>query len=250
VLNKKKGDAPPQAPPPSAEAADPYVLLGVPRSATRAEIKAAYRAKARAMHPDVSPLPGAGAAFAAVAAAYAALTDDAARPGREGGAVDSWSEFKPTPKKQSARSMARGAPSARRAALGREGGDAADAPAGAETGDLVEYPLPEVVLRAEDGSRSFGVGLLVSRNFDRGDAHTLPPALLDICEVEPLRQRELGSVVWVPDDLGSPVFPRLAQLRVINRDAITYTAAHDRWTLTAPLSDGCAGPPHAEEVML
>ena len=36
-------------------AQDPYSVLGVPRSASEAEIKRAYRAKAKALHPDLHP---------------------------------------------------------------------------------------------------------------------------------------------------------------------------------------------------
>jgi hypothetical protein len=269
VLNKKKAASepppPPPPPPPSAAAAapdastDPYTLLGVPRSATRAEIKAAYRAKARAMHPDVSPLPGAGAAFAAVVAAYEALTDGTARSGRDGPGVDSWSEFARKPKKESARAAARSAPGARAAAAASAAavtGGVADASAGSaaelvpEAGDVVEYPLPAAHRRGPDDTRARGLGLLVSRNMDRGDARALPPQLLDVCEVEPLAQRERGGAVWVPDELGTPCFPRLGELRALRRDAVAYSAAHDRWTITTPLSPGCAGPPDEEEIML
>jgi hypothetical protein len=37
------------------------------------------------------------------------------------------------------------------------------------------------------------VGLVVGRNMDRGDAKKLPPEQLDLCEIEPLRQEEVGS---------------------------------------------------------
>jgi hypothetical protein len=266
VLNKKKQAAeqpPPPPPPPSPSAApdastDPYTLLGVPRSATRAEIKSAYRAKARAMHPDVSPLPGAGAAFAAIVAAYEALTDGTARTGRDGPGVDSWSEFARKPKKESARSAARAAPGARAAAAASAAvvtGSTADPDAPSaelipEAGDVVEYPLPAAHRRGPDDTRARGLGLLVSRNMDRGDARALPPQLLDVCEVEPLAQRESGGAVWVPDALGTPCFPRLGELRALRRDAVAYSAAHDRWTITVPLSPGCAGPPDEEEIML
>ena len=64
------------------------------------------------------------------------------------------------------------------------------------TGDVVEYPLSEVVKQQLQDGRSHGVGLLVGRNQDRGDAKTLPPEALGLCEVEPLRQQELGSDRW------------------------------------------------------
>ena len=61
-------------------------------------------------------------------------------------------------------------------------------------GDVVEYPLRAMeVAELEGGGRTAGVGLLVGRNMDRGDAAKLPPEQLDMCEVEPLRQDEPGS---------------------------------------------------------
>lgn len=61
------------------------------------------------------------------------------------------------------------------------------------TGDVVEYPLSEVVKQQLQDGRSHGVGLLVGRNKDRGDAKALPEEALGLCEVEPLRQEEPGS---------------------------------------------------------
>ena len=60
-------------------------------------------------------------------------------------------------------------------------------------GDVVEYPLSVVVKQELQDGRSHGVGLLVGRNKDRGDAKTLPDAALGLCEIEPLRQEEAGS---------------------------------------------------------
>ena len=61
------------------------------------------------------------------------------------------------------------------------------------TGDLVEYPLSEVTRQQLQDGRSHGVGLLVGRNKDRGDAKKLPVEALGLCEIEPLRQEEPGS---------------------------------------------------------
>jgi DnaJ-class molecular chaperone len=52
-----------------------YQTLGVSRLASAAEIKRAFHALARRTHPDVNPSPEATAAFAAVQAAYEALSD-------------------------------------------------------------------------------------------------------------------------------------------------------------------------------
>src|SRR6187397_3064308 len=53
---------------------DYYDVLGVPRAASDAEIKKAFRKLARELHPDVSQEPDAQARFRAVAEAYEVLS--------------------------------------------------------------------------------------------------------------------------------------------------------------------------------
>ncbi len=55
--------------------ADFYKTLGVARTASDDEIKAAYRALARKLHPDVNDAPDAAARFAEVQEAYDVLSD-------------------------------------------------------------------------------------------------------------------------------------------------------------------------------
>jgi molecular chaperone DnaJ len=54
---------------------DYYELLGVPRAASDADIKSAFRTLARELHPDVSTEPDADARFRDVAEAYEVLSD-------------------------------------------------------------------------------------------------------------------------------------------------------------------------------
>lgn len=59
---------------------DPYATLGVSRSASAADIKAAYRKLARQYHPDVNPNdPEAEEKFKEVSSAYAILSDEEKR---------------------------------------------------------------------------------------------------------------------------------------------------------------------------
>lgn len=56
-----------------------YQTLGVHETADAEEIRGAFRALARALHPDVSTAKGAGERFALVTAAYEVLSDPARR---------------------------------------------------------------------------------------------------------------------------------------------------------------------------
>jgi curved DNA-binding protein CbpA len=58
---------------------DHYSTLGIPRGATQAEIKRAYRDLAKRLHPDHDPSPRAADRFMAVHRAYEALRDPVLR---------------------------------------------------------------------------------------------------------------------------------------------------------------------------
>lgn len=59
-----------------------YQTLGLPRNATKAEVKAAYRRLARQHHPDARPSGGGSSgseAFQAISQAFEVLSDDVRR---------------------------------------------------------------------------------------------------------------------------------------------------------------------------
>lgn len=78
---------------------DYYRILGVPREATQADIKRAYRKLARKYHPDVSKEPDAEAHFKEVAEAYEVLKDPEKRAAydRVGQHWQAGQEFHPPP---------------------------------------------------------------------------------------------------------------------------------------------------------
>ncbi len=59
---------------------DYYEILGISRSATKAQIKSAYRKLARKYHPDVNKSPGTTEKFKEATAAYEVLSDPSKRP--------------------------------------------------------------------------------------------------------------------------------------------------------------------------
>ncbi|MEM9668830.1 MAG: DnaJ C-terminal domain-containing protein [Pseudomonadota bacterium] len=69
--------------------ADPYATLGISRSADADEIRRAYRAKAKALHPDLHPGDEAKAeAFKRVSAAFDILGDEVKRGQFDRGEID------------------------------------------------------------------------------------------------------------------------------------------------------------------
>lgn len=58
---------------------DFYQVLGVDRGVDKADLKKAYRAKARKFHPDVNKEAGAEDMFKKISAAYEVLNDDQKR---------------------------------------------------------------------------------------------------------------------------------------------------------------------------
>jgi curved DNA-binding protein CbpA len=70
--------------PPQARIPSPYEVLRVQPNASPAELRRAYRAAARGLHPDTNPSPDAAAQFAAIHQAWRALTDPGSQTDRHG----------------------------------------------------------------------------------------------------------------------------------------------------------------------
>ena len=67
---------------------DPYDVLGVPKTASAAEIKSAFRKLAKKYHPDQSKEPRAKERFAEVGSAYEILGDEKKRKAFDRGEID------------------------------------------------------------------------------------------------------------------------------------------------------------------
>jgi DnaJ-class molecular chaperone len=67
---------------------DPYTILGLPRTADKAEIKKAFRKLAKKYHPDQSKEPRAKERFAEANSAYEILGDDQKRAAFDRGEID------------------------------------------------------------------------------------------------------------------------------------------------------------------
>ena len=75
---------------------DPYAALGVPKTATQAEIKKAYRKLVRTSHPDINPDDaGAEARFVQISNAYDLLKDPETRARFDAGEIDATGQEKP-----------------------------------------------------------------------------------------------------------------------------------------------------------
>lgn len=78
--------------------ADPYAILGVPRTASQEEIRKAYRALAKKYHPDLNPANReAEAKFKEIANAYAILGDPEKRARFDRGEIDAEGQERPRP---------------------------------------------------------------------------------------------------------------------------------------------------------
>jgi DnaJ-class molecular chaperone len=80
---------------PSSSIRDPYEVLGVPRSASADDIKAAYRKLAKQYHPDLNPGKKTEAQFKDVSVAYDLLSDADKRKRFDRGEIDAGGNERP-----------------------------------------------------------------------------------------------------------------------------------------------------------
>jgi curved DNA-binding protein CbpA len=241
-----------------------YEVLKVDKAATPAQLKSAYRNLAKDYHPDVSSHPDAQARFVELSSAYEVLIDPILRAvydetgeqglkgrgstngGRAASEVwETWAEFKPFQRK-SRKGDARSSAAARSGSdYAPENGESVWG-AEAQNGDVVEYPLSDAAKAQHQDDRLRGVGLVVSRNIDRGDRDKLSAENLTLVEIEPL-YREPESSVWRADPMEGPAFASLPNLRILRTE---FNRVTDEWVIMDELSSDCDGPTYAEEIIL
>eukprot|EP00752_Nemacystus_decipiens_P007844 g7008.t1 len=108
-------------------------------------------------------------------------------------------------------------------------------------GDVVEYPLSDLVKSESNDDREKGVAVIVSINKLRNDAWKLPEDILDKAELQvlcpDLDSEEEG--VWMVDELETCAFAKLGEMKVLKS---SFNGAMDkwkRWTISDELSEGC-----------
>ncbi|KAG6543401.1 hypothetical protein Mapa_015317 [Marchantia paleacea] len=242
-----------------------YDVLQVPKNATQAQIKTAYRKLALQHHPDVSTGSDSHEKFIELSNAYEILIDDLTRAKYDTHGLDSvrdragngaawdvwntWDEFKPferTTRKGDARASAAARTKSDGSTLQDKYSTGSKKFTEAKLGDVVEYYLSDAAKAQHQDGRLKGVGLVVSRNIDRGDRHKLPLECVDLVELEPL-YKEPDSEEWRADPMEGPAFASMPGLRILRSD---YERTPDFWRIHDELSPDCGSPEYAEEVIL
>lgn len=157
---------------------DHYKALGVRRTATHEEIKAAYRAKAKDLHPDVSTAPDAEVKFLALKEAYETVGDPDRRQ-----AYDTALAYHETLKRQAEEQAAA------RAASEFFRSQAAQASAPPKT----KPPHEEQKTKPHQGRDVLQLAALLSRSQFR-DAEILANQILGRDPKEPLAHAALGDI--------------------------------------------------------
>ena len=142
---------------------DFYALLGVPRDATEADIKKAYRKLAMEYHPDRNPAPDAEARFKEITEAYEVLRDPQKRAtydrygkaglGGAGGGSASTTSICPRRSTSSCATSAGWADSSRSSAAGRRAGPTRRGPGRPGHGASSRLPTSPPASRRRSSSR-------------------------------------------------------------------------------------------------